>query len=109
MTNQTQTQQAATEKTRKRLTPAERMQKARDALRKAASDQRRFDTRSKVVLGGFTMGIARSNSSFAQQLLQALNTAKLREQDREALTDFRKELMLICNGHAKAQQNQNVG
>lgn len=91
----TETRQEPQKTTRRRLTPAEQIVAAREALARAQRRQRSADTRSKVVLGGYVLAWVRSDPQAARLLLQRLNQRPPRAQDMDALEDTRSELMQI--------------
>jgi len=91
----TETHQDAPKTTRRRLTPAEQIQAAREALARAQRRQRQHDTRGKVVLGGYVLAWVRSDPQAARMLLQRLNHRPPRSQDMDALAETRAELMQL--------------
>ncbi|MFT0850465.1 hypothetical protein VRY85_06755 [Achromobacter sp. F4_2707] len=93
---QTQVQQAENQKKqRTRLTPAQQIQAAKQALARAQQRQRQHDTRSKIVLGGLIMNWVRNDPSAARSVLAHMRSAKLRDQDIQALQDIHDELAQI--------------
>jgi len=108
-TSPAQTAPEAPKQARRRLSPAEQIAAAKEALARAQRRQRAHDTRSKVVLGGYVLSWARSNKQAAQSLLQQLNTNPPRDQDIEALADIRNELIKLVRQNANgASVNENA-
>ncbi len=80
-------------KQRTRLTPAQQIQAAKQALARAQQRQRQHDTRSKIVLGGLILNWIRSDTNAAKSVLAHMRSAKLRDQDVQALQDIHDELV----------------
>lgn len=104
-----ETHQDAPKATRRRLTPAEQIAAAKEQLARAQRRQRAHDTRSKVVLGGFTLAWVRSDTQAARALLQHMNAHPPRAQDIDALADVRDELMQLVRANGSGQPAHHDG
>lgn len=98
----TETHQNALKATRRRLTPEEQIQAAKEALARAQRRQRAHDIRSKVVLGGFALNWVRNDPQAAKALLQRMNGHPPRPQDMDALAEVREELMQLVRANTNA-------
>lgn len=103
MLNYQQNAQAAPKSTRRRLSPAEQIAAAREALARARRRQRAHDTHSKVVLGGYVLAWMRNDQQTARALLHRMNTQAPRPQDMDALADVRQELIELVRNSGNAQ------
>lgn len=105
----TETHQDAPKATRRRLTPQEQIQAAKEALARAQRRQRTHDTRSKIILGGFALNWVRNDPQAAKALLYRMNGHPPRPQDMDALADVREELMQLVRANDSGQPAHHDG